>query len=167
MYYSPANKVECELHGQDRSHLVISILTTCNNATVYYSPAKFESELHGQDKRKTFVCIFPIHTAYKQRNWSWTTYSPLEVETWSNCKGMVEYSWLFQSKHTNYMLTKQLCTTHQLIKLSVNCMGRIEAIWLFQSQLNATKQLCITHPLKFKVNCMVRIEERNLFAYFQ
>ena len=24
---------------------------------------------------------------------------------------------------------------------------------------------CITHPLKFKVNCMVRIEERNLFTH--
>ena len=62
MYYSPANKVECELHEEDRSHLVISILTTCNKATVYYLPAKVESELHGQDRRKKFVNTYSIQT---------------------------------------------------------------------------------------------------------
>ena len=43
--YSPA-KVESELHGQNKSHLVISIQTyqqQSNKATVYYSPSKVKS----------------------------------------------------------------------------------------------------------------------------
>ena len=46
-------------------------------------------------------------------------YSPTKLKV--DCMGKIEVIWLFQSKHTNKMQTKQLCTTH-LLKLRVNCI---------------------------------------------
>ena len=70
--------------------------------------------------------------------------------------GRIDVIWLHANKPTVYYLPSK-------VESELYRQDRSHLVTSIQTyQVHATKQLCTTHPLKFKVNCMVRTEERYL-----
>ena len=114
MCYSPP-KVESEMHGQGRNHLQLYYDMQIKKLCTIYSPAKIAVDCTGRVKEN---CL----NTWLQMNMFTTHLLKLRVY----CKGRIEVIWLFQSKYTNYMQTKQLCLLTRYSRECMDCMGRVE-----------------------------------------